>query len=305
MTSVNQGALTPARRKSLRNLMWALFFIAPSLLGLLAFLIGPMVASLGLSFMAWDPLLPSQFTFVGLDNYIELANDPDFWQALRNTLFFIVGYIPLVLVIGLLVALLLNRGLRGMAFFRGAFFMPVISAWVAVALLWMWIFNPRFGLVNYLLGLIGIDGPAWLFDPNWAMPAIILTSVWKDIGFVSVLFLTGLQSIPQEYYEAASIDGASQVAKFRSITIPLLSPTTFFVLIISLINSFQVFDQVWIMTEGGPAGATSVLVEQIVNNAFRYSRMGYAATISWVLFALVFAVTIIQSRIQKKWVSYD
>lgn len=297
--------MTPSRRKSISNILWALFFIAPSLIGLSVFLIGPMLASLGLTFLEWDPLLPSQFTFVGMDNYVHLVNDNNFWQALRNTLFFIIGYIPLVIVFGLAVALLLNRGLRGMPFFRGAFFMPVVSAWVAVALLWTWIFNPRFGLVNYLLALIGIEGPAWLFDPTWAMPAIILTSVWKDIGFVSVLFLTGLQSVPPEYYEAAAIDGAGAWQQFRRITLPLLSPTTFFVLIISLINSFQVFDQVWIMTEGGPAGATSVLVEQIVNNAFRYGRMGYAATISWVLFILVFAVTVIQSRVQKKWVTYE
>ncbi|MEZ4517365.1 MAG: sugar ABC transporter permease [Chloroflexota bacterium] len=305
LESESKPVFSPAQRRSLSNTLWALLFLAPSLLGLLFFLIGPMLASFGLTFLEWDPLLPSNYTFIGLGNYRELIADPHFWQALGNTLYFIVGYIPLVVVAGLGVALLLNRGLRGISFFRGAFFMPVVSAWVAVALLWTWIFNPRFGLVNYLLRLIGIDGPAWLFDPNWAMPAIILTSVWKDIGFVSVLFLTGLQSIPQEYYEATAIDGASQWEQFRHITIPLLSPTTFFVLIISLINSFQVFDQVWIMTEGGPAGATSVLVEMIVNNAFRYGRMGYAATISWVLFALVFAVTLVQSRVQNKWVTYD
>jgi multiple sugar transport system permease protein len=301
----SKAIMTPARRKSLRNSLWALFFLAPSLIGLLVFLVGPMLASLGLTFFEWDPLVPTRFTFAGLANYARLIGDANFWTALRNTLYFIVGYIPLVIISGLAVALLLNRGLRGMAFFRGAFFMPVVSAWVAVALLWTWIFNPRYGLINFLLGLIGIQGPAWLYDPSWAMPAIILTSVWKDIGFVSILFLTGLQGIPQEYYEASAIDGAGHWQKFRRITVPLLSPTTFFVLIISLINSFQVFDQVWIMTQGGPAGATSVLVEQIVNNAFRYGRMGYAATLSWVLFLLVFTVTVIQSRVQKKWVTYD
>jgi len=203
------------------------------------------------------------------------------------------------------VALLMNQKLIGRTFFRGAFFMPVISAWVAVALMWTWIFNPKFGIVNYLLGMIGITGPAWLYDPNWAMPAIILTSVWKDTGFIMVLFLASLQNIPHEYYEAAALDGANAWAKFRYITLPLLSPTVFFTLIISLINSFQVFDQVWIMTQGGPAGSTSVLVEQIVNNSFRYGRMGYAATLSWVLFLIVFAVTIFQTRMQKNWVAYE
>lgn len=294
-----------AQRRPVQKYLWVGFFLFPSLAGLLVFLITPMLASLVLTFYEWDPLIPTHFTFVGMENYLTLIKDADFWSALGHTLYFIIGYIPLVLVTGLAVALLMNQKLIGRTFFRGAFFMPVISAWVAVALMWTWIFNPKFGIVNYLLGLIGITGPAWLYDPNWAMPAIILTSVWKDTGFIMVLFLSSLQSIPQEYYEAASLDGANGWAKFRYITLPLLSPTLFFTLIISLINSFQVFDQVWIMTQGGPAGSTSVLVEQIVNNSFRYGRMGYAATLSWVLFLIVFVVTMIQTRMQKNWVTYD
>ncbi len=160
--------------------------------------------------------------------------------------------------------------------------------------------QPEVGLVNYLLSLLGIAGPGWLFDRAWAMPAIIVTSVWKDLGFVMVLFLAGLQAIPGDYYEAAVLDGANRIQQLRSITLPLLAPTTFFVTIISLINAFQVFDQVWVMTEGGPAGATSVLVEQIVRHAFSYGEMGYAAAISWVLFALVFGATLVQFRLQRK-----
>ena len=293
------------QRSVIQKYLWVAFFLFPSLAGLLVFLIIPMLSSLVLTFYEWDPLIPTRFIFLGLENYQTLIKDTDFWDALRHTLFFIVGYIPLVLVSGLGVALLMNQKLIGRTFFRGAFFMPVISAWVAVALMWTWIFNPKFGIINYLLGLIGIAGPAWLFDPNWAMPAIILTSVWKDTGFIMIFFLSSLQSIPNEYYEAAALDGANNWAKFRYITLPLLSPTVFFTLIISLINSFQVFDQVWIMTEGGPAGATTVLVQQIVNNSFRYGRMGYAATLSWVLFLIVFAVTIFQTRMQKNWVTYE
>lgn len=293
------------QRSVVQKYLWVVFFLFPSLAGLLIFLIIPMLASLVLTFYEWDPLIPTRFIFLGLENYQTLIKDGDFWDALRHTLFFIVGYIPLVLVSGLGVALLMNQKLIGRTFFRGAFFMPVISAWVAVALMWTWIFNPKFGIINYLLGLIGITGPAWLYDPNWAMPAIILTSVWKDTGFIMILFLSSLQSIPNEYYEAAALDGANNWAKFRYITLPLLSPTVFFTLIISLINSFQVFDQVWIMTEGGPAGATTVLVQQIVNNSFRYGRMGYAATLSWILFLIVFAVTIFQTRMQKNWVTYE
>jgi multiple sugar transport system permease protein len=293
------------QRSVIQKYLWVGFFLFPSLAGLLIFLIIPMLSSLVLTFYEWDPLIPTRFIFLGLENYQTLIKDTDFWDALRHTLFFIVGYIPLVLVSGLGVALLMNQKLIGRTFFRGAFFMPVISAWVAVALMWTWIFNPKFGIINYLLGLIGIIGPAWLYDPNWAMTAIILTSVWKDTGFIMILFLSSLQSIPNEYYEAAALDGANNWAKFRYITLPLLSPTVFFTLIISLINSFQVFDQVWIMTEGGPAGATTVLVQQIVNNSFRYGRMGYAATLSWVLFLIVFAVTIFQTRMQKNWVTYE
>lgn len=293
------------QRRALQKYLWVAFFLFPSLAGLLTFLIIPMLSSLALTFYDWDPLIPTRFNFLGLQNYQTLINDTDFWDALRHTLLFIAGYIPLVLVSGLGVALLMNQKLIGRTFFRGAFFMPVISAWVAVALMWTWIFNPKFGIVNYLLGLIGIAGPAWLYDPNWAMIAIILTSVWKDTGFIMILFLASLQNIPHEYYEAASLDGANSWANFRYITLPLLSPTVFFTLIISLINSFQVFDQVWIMTEGGPAGSTTVLVQQIVNNSFRYGNMGYAATLSWVLFLIVFAVTVFQTRMQKNWVTYE
>ncbi|HUS17419.1 MAG TPA: sugar ABC transporter permease [Chloroflexia bacterium] len=286
-----------------KHALWVAFFLLPSLGGLLLFTGIPILSSLGLTLYEWDLLTPPQF--VGLDNFRKLATDPTFWESLTHTLFFIAGYIPLVMVLALGVALLLNRKLPGIAVFRTAFFIPVVSAWVAVALIWQWLLNPQYGIFNYLLSFVGIKGPAWLFDPQWAMPAIIMTSVWKDIGFVMVMYLAGLQGIPQEYRDAAAIDGASGWQRFRYITLPLLSPTTFFALTISLINSFQVFDQVWIMTGGGPAGATTVLVEQIVKNAFSYSNMGYASALSWVLFAIVFSVTLLQNRMQKRWVTYD
>ena len=284
------------------NNAWVIFFLAPSLIGLLMFTILPILVSLGLTFTKWDLITPPQF--IGFSNFTNLASDTKFWRALGHTLMFIVGYIPLVMVTSLSAALLLDKKLIGRRFLRTAFFTPVVSAWVAVALLWMWIFNPKFGLLNYLLALVGITGPAWLYDPSWAMPAIILTSVWKDTGFFMIMFLAGLQNIPEIYYEAAKIDGAGSITRFFRITLPLLTPTAFFAMIIALINSFQVFDQVWIMTKGGPAGSTSVVVEQIVRNAFDYSRMGYASTISWVLFALVFIATLVQMWAQKRWVNY-
>jgi multiple sugar transport system permease protein len=281
-----------------RQAGWLTFFLLPGLGGLLIFTVLPILASLVLTFFKWDLLTPPQF--VGLANYTRMVADQEFWRALQHTLAFIVGYLPLVLILGLAVALALNAPLRGIGLIRTAFFLPVVSSWVAVALLWSWLFNPRYGLVNYLLSLVGITGPGWLFDPQWAMPAIILTSIWKDLGFVVVIFLAGLQAIPNDYYEAAGLDGAGRFAQLRYITLPLLAPTTFFVTIISLINSFQVFDQVWVMTQGGPAGATTVLVERVVRHAFSYGEMGYAATISWAIFALVFLTTLVQLRLQRR-----
>lgn len=288
-------------QKGFKKWFWIILFLLPSLAGLVTFLLIPMLASLGLTLFNWDPLLPTRFDFVGFKNFIDLSKDTLFWNAFQHTLTFIIGYIPSVLITGLAAALLMNQKLKFLSFFRGAFFMPVISAWVAVSVIWAWILNPQYGLVNYFLGLVGIQGPAWLYDPKWALIAIIITSVWKDTGFVMIFYLVGLQNISPEFYEAASMDGANKWQQFRSLTLPLLTPTTFMVLSISLINSFQVFEQVWIMTSGGPAGSTSVIVEQIVNHAFRYGRMSYAATLSWVLFAIIFAVTIIQNKIQKKW----
>jgi len=272
--------------------------LLPSLAGMLVFLMAPVLSSLVLSFSQWD--LIGELTWVGIDNYVTALSDPAVLGALRNTLTFILGYLPSVVLIALGLALLLNRRIRGRVVFRAIYFVPVVTSWVAVSLIWKWLLNPQYGLVNFALGAFGIKGPGWLFDPAWAMTGVILTSVWKDIGFVTVIYLAGLQDIPEPLYEAAALDGATPWQRFWSITFPMLAPTTFFVTTISLISSFQVFDQVWIMTQGGPAGATSVMVELIYKNAFSYYKMGYASAISWVLFALIFAVTIAQNLLQKK-----
>jgi multiple sugar transport system permease protein len=272
--------------------------LLPSLAGMVVFLMAPVLSSLVLSFSQWD--LIGELNWVGLDNYVAALGDPAVLGALRNTLTFILGYLPSVVLIALGLALLLNRRIRGRVVFRAIYFVPVVTSWVAVSLIWKWLLNPQYGLINFALGAIGIKGPGWLFDPAWAMTGVILTSVWKDIGFVTVIYLAGLQDIPEPLYEAAALDGATPWQRFWSITFPMLAPTTFFVTTISLISSFQVFDQVWIMTQGGPAGATSVMVELIYKNAFSYYKMGYASAISWVLFALIFAVTIAQNLLQKK-----
>lgn len=288
--------------KGWKKLLIICLFLLPNLIGFLFFTGIPIISSFILSFTEWDLLSPPKF--VGVENYVRLFQDPEFWASLKHTLYFILGYLPTVMVLALGVALILNKKLKFKIFYRAAYFIPVVTSWVAVALIWKWLFNPAYGLINYSLSLIGIEGPAWLHDPNWAMPGIILTSVWKDVGFVMVMFLAGLQGISESYYEAAEIDGASASQKFWHITLPLLAPTTFFVLVISLINSFQVFDQVMIMTEGGPAGSTTVMVQQIYNHAFRYFQMGYASAFSWILFFLVFTVTAIQMKHQKRWVDY-
>lgn len=272
--------------------------LLPSLIGMSAFYILPVVSSLVLSFTKWDLLTPIQW--IGVDNFVAALADPTVQQALRNTLMFILGYLPSVVAIGLGLALLLNRKLKGRTVFRAIYFVPVVTSWVAVSLVWKWLLNPQYGLVNFGLALIGIKGPGWLFDPNWAMAGVVLTSIWKDIGFVTVIYLAGLQEIPENLGEASDLDGATAWQKFWSVTWPMLAPTTFFVTTISLISSFQVFDQVFIMTGGGPVGATTTMVQLIYKNAFSYGQMGYASAISWVLFAFIFAVTVAQNLLQKR-----
>jgi multiple sugar transport system permease protein len=284
---------------------WVLLFIAPSLIGLLIFVFAPIFTSLWLAFQNWTLLSPPKF--VGLDNFSALLNDPNFWTALRTTFSYIVLYIPAVFVLALGLALLLNQKLRGVIFVRAVTFLPVVASWVVISLIWKWIFNPQYGLINYGLSWLGIQGPAWLFDPNTALYAIAITSIWKDLGYVAVLYLGGLQSIAETYYEAARIDGATGLQRLRYITLPMLTPTMFFIVIILLINSFQVFDQFWLMPMPNSAAARGVhvIVTEVVRDAFTYNRMGYASAMSWVLFILIFIITFVQLRLQKRWVYYE
>ncbi len=277
-------------------------FLAPSLIALLAFSLGPMVASAWVSLHEWNLIRPAKF--IGLDNFRELWHDDDFHLALQNTLYYLVGYLPLVVAGGLGLAVLLNKRLKGVALFRAMYFLPVITSWVVVSLLWKWLLNPKNGLINTMLGWVGVDGPGWWTSQTWAMPSVILASAWKDLGFVMVILLAGLQAIPHELYEAAAIDGARPWRQFRSVTLPLLTPSLFFVFVISMINGFQVFEQVWVMTDGGPAGSSTVVVEQIVKNTFDYGRAGYASAMSVVLFVIILLFSAVQLRLQKRWVFY-
>ena len=277
-------------------------FLLPAFIPLIVFRLVPMLASLLVSLTEWNLLRPP--VFVGIDNYVEVLGDAKFHKALLNTLYYMVGYLPLVLLGALTIAVLLNSKIKGSTFFRGIYFLPVVTSWVVVALLWKWLLSPEGGIVNYLLGLIGIDGPGWWTDPNWAMPSIIIASVWKDLGFNMLILLAGLQGIPEHLYEAARIDGAGRWQRLRYVTLPLLTPSILFAGVLAMIGAFQVFDQVWVMTEGGPAGATTVVMEQVVKNAFRYGLMGEASAMSWVLFAIILLFTVFQLRFQKKWVHY-
>lgn len=278
-------------------------YLLPTLFGLTLFSAGAVVASFFMSFTQWD--LVSSPELVWLDNYISLWQSDLFWEVFRNTLYFIVLAVPLSVVCSLALALAANTSLRGITFFRTAYFLPVVSSMIAVALVWSWIFNPEYGLLNYLLqSLFGIRGPAWLDSTTWALPAMVIVTVWKGLGYSMVIFLAGLQSIPEDLYHAATIDGAGVWKRFRHITLPMLSPTTFFVLVITLINSFQVFEQTYVLTKGGPANSTLTMSYYIYQNAFQFFQMGKAAALSYVLFAAIFVVTLIQFRVQKRWVFY-
>jgi multiple sugar transport system permease protein len=281
----------------------AYLFILPSLLGFVVFLVVPMIASLGISFYDWELLSPPRF--VGLKNFSTLLTDRVFKDVVVNTVYYTFGLVPLNLVVSLGLALWLNTRLRGLTLYRMAFFLPVVTVTVAVALIWRWMYEPRFGIIDTALRAVGLPGPSWLGDTNWAMPAIIIMSVWKGFGYNMVLFLAGLQGIPVSLYEAAMIDGATGWQRFWRITLPLLSPTVFLAVVLTVISSFQVFDQAYVMTGGGPANATNTIVLYIYQNGFQLFRMGYASAIAWVLFGVIFIFTLVQMRLQGRWVQYD
>ncbi len=289
------------RAGTAKRVGWVLFFLAPSALPLLAFTFAPMLQAAWISLHEWNLISP--MTWVGLDNYVDLLGYPATRAAFGNTLTYIVGYLPLVYVGGLALALALNARLRGRSLLRGVYFLPVIGSWIVVALVWRWLLNPSVGVVNWALSLIGIDGPGWWTDPAWSMPSIILASVWKDLGYVMVILLAGLQAIPGDVLEAARVDGAGWWRRLFAIVLPLLSPSTFFVLVISLINGFQVFDQVYAMTGGGPNGSSEVVVLRVHSLAFRYGEAGAASALSWLLFAVILVVTVVQVRGQRRWVN--
>ena len=303
-------SMRPPKSKG-NGLLVASPFLLPSLLGLLIFSLLPLISSGLISLTDWNGLDQLTMTgflrehFIGLENYKAILTTSEFWKTLGNTAVYLVLYIPFMLAASLLAAYLLSKPYKGIGTFRVIYYIPVLTSWVAASLIWKSVLSPQYGALNGILSFFGIQGPGWLIDEKWAMPAIVLVSVWKDMGFFGLILLSGIVGINKTYYEAADIDGAGGWSKFLKITLPLLTPSIFYVVIVAMINSFQLFPQVMIMTGGGPNGATQVMVERIYQYGFRYFRMGYASAFSWILFAIIMVFTIIQMKGQERWVHYD
>lgn len=275
------------------------FFLLPAILGSLIFIIIPIFFSFYLSFSRWDLLSPIKF--VGLENYINLFKSKDFYYILGNTIIFALSTTVFAVIIPLILACILNSKIKAAEFFKTVYFLPFITPMVVLAIVWAWIFDPNMGLMNFILR----THINWLYDTHWAMSAVIIVSIWKLIGYNMVIFLAGLTAINSSIYEAAKIDGAGTLKTFWRITIPQLSPTIFFVIIITTISSFQVFDLIYLMTQGGPLNSTNVLVYWLYQSAFEYFDIGQASAIAYVLFVIIFVLTIIQWKSKDKWVNED
>lgn len=283
----------------------AWMLLTPAILSIAIFTIYPVLMSIWLSFSSWDLLTPR--VFVGLQNYVKLFTlDTHFRQAVGNTVYFVLGQVPLTVAASMLLAVLLNKGIRGIAWLRAAYYMPIVTSTVSVAVVWLWLYHGDLGLINWALRQCGIHNPPnWLSDPLWAKPALIIMSVWHSAGYYMVMFLAGLQNIPDDLYEATEVDGAGPWRRFWSITFPLLSPTTFLVCILLVMDVFNLFNQVYMMTSGGPSGTTETIVFYIYNHAFVWLHMGYACAIAWILLLIVFSLTLLQFKFQKRWVHYE
>ncbi|MFC6334650.1 carbohydrate ABC transporter permease [Paenibacillus septentrionalis] len=293
--------LTGYRRK---ELAWLYLFVAPPVLGFLIFGLTPMLFSVYISFQRWDMI--SSPTWVGLDNYVELFKDEKVIKSLYNTIYLMIG-IPLGMILSLLLAILMNRSIRGISFLRTMYYLPVISPIIAVSLLWQWILNQDYGLLNQMLwNWFGIAGPNWLGDAAWVKPSLILIGLWGGIGGNMVLYLAGLQSVSSTYYEAAEIDGANGWQKFSRITLPLLTPIHFFVVVMGVIGAFQSFSQIYVLAvDGGPEYSGATVVYYIFQHAFKYFNMGFASAVAWMLGLLIFFVTLIQFKLADRWVYQD
>lgn len=276
-------------------------FILPWLIGLFLFYLFPLLYSLVLSFTDWDLL--QKANFIGVDNYDKMMHDDTFWSSIKVTIIYSVVSVPLGIIFGILLAVLLNQKLPGIRIFRTIFYLPAVVSGVAVSMLWLWVFDPKYGIINTMLSWIGITGPQWLSDPKTSLASLILMSLW-GIGDAMIIYLAGLQGVSRELYEAADVDGASVVRKFWNITIPMLTPTIFFNLIMGIIKSFQVFTQALVMTNGGPGDSTMLYVLYLYRNAFEFFKMGYASALGWVLFLIIMALILVLFKTSGRWVYY-
>jgi len=305
--SVSQFSASIAKRTrriglARREAIECYLFILPVCLGVLVFTLGPIIASFYLSFTEYNIIGAPEW--VGGNNYVALMQDPLFWQSLKVTAVYVVLRLPLGLVLALMIALLMNQKVKGIVFFRMAYYLPSVVSGVAVSLLWVWIFNPDFGILNTLLSYVGIEGPAWLFDETWALPSIVLMSLW-GVGGSMLIYLAGLQGIPTDLYEAAEIDGGGRWATFWHITLPMLSSVIFFNLVMGMIRSFQIFTPAYVMTKGGPNFATLFYNLYLFQNAFQYLYMGRASAMAWVLLAIVLLLTLLVIKSSPMWVFYQ
>jgi len=289
--------------KQRSELGWALLMLLPSLLGVGIFTLIPVLASFGLSFAQWNLLSPPKW--VGFANYAALMSEPLFWKVLGNTFVYAFSVVLFEVPIALALAIALNQQGWVVKIFRTVFFLPVVTSMIAIALVWNWIYDPQYGLLNAALGALGLKPIAWLFTTEWALPALIVMGIWKNVGYSMVIFLAGLQNIPDELYEAASLDGASAWQQFLNVTLPMVSPTLFFVTTMSTITAFQIFDSVYMMTQGGPENSTNVAVYWLYQNAFEFFQVGRASAMAYVLFAIILTLTLIQWSLRKKWVALE
>ncbi|SDN95998.1 carbohydrate ABC transporter membrane protein 1, CUT1 family [Paenibacillus sp. yr247] len=286
-----------------KEALWFYLLISPWLIGFICFILGPMIASFIISLTKWDLLTPAKF--VGFKNYSKALNqDPLFWQSLKVTVIYSIFSVPLGLIFSLALALLLNQAAWGIRLFRTIFYMPAVVSGVSVMVLWMWIFNPQIGLLNTMLGYIGINGPGWIFDPNWAMPSLIIMSLW-GIGGGMIVWLAGLKGISPSLYEAANLDGANAWQKFRNVTVPMLTPTIFFNLIMGIVGALQTFGQAYVMTKGGPMNSTLFYNYYLFQHAFENFNMGYASALAWFLFLIILMLTLFVVKSSDVWVYYE
>ena len=292
----------PRLRLQTREALEGYLLVAPAVIGFLLFTLFPMLASFGLSLTEYDLL--SSPTWIGLDNYRRMIGDELFWHSLRVTGTYALVALPVGLVLALAMALLLNQNVPRITVWRTLYVLPSVLSGVAVAVLWRWLFNAEFGLLNVLLDSVGIRGPDWLGTTEWALPALILVGLW-GVGGSMLVYLGGLQGIPTELYEAIEVDGGNAWHKFRNITLPMLSPVILFNLVISLIYTFQYFTEPYVITEGGPENSTLVYMLYLYRNAYQYFQMGYASALAWVLFLLVLVLTVAVFRTTPMWVHYE